>query len=107
MLRCGGREQRGLKFGLPGEIYRSGQDTGRFLRAMEAAPVLGEDEIQAQLPAADKSFGLGQSFRRAGGSFAVGMLCRRVYLNRKRELFPCRNPPCGAGSAFLPLRLML
>jgi hypothetical protein len=75
MLWSDGSEQLSLELGLPGEIDRSGQDTGRFLRA--------------------------------GGSFAVGMLFRCVCLDRKRELFPCRNPPCGAGSAFLTPRLML
>jgi hypothetical protein len=47
MLWSDGSEQRSLEFGLPGEIDRSGQDTGRFLRAVEAAPVLGEDEVPA------------------------------------------------------------
>ena len=106
-LRRGGREQRRLELGLAGEIDGPGQDPGRFLRAVEAAPVLGEDEIPAELGAAEKGLGLVQSVRRAGGSFAVCMLFRRVYLNQERELFACRNPPFGTGSAFLPLCLML
>jgi len=58
MLRCGGREQRRLELGLAGEIDGPGQDPGRFLRAVEAAAVLREDEIPAQLPASDEGFGL-------------------------------------------------
>jgi len=60
MLRSDGSEQCSLELGLPGEIDRSGQDTGRFLRAVEAAPLLGEDEVPSKLSAADESFGLGQ-----------------------------------------------
>ena len=62
-------EEGGRKLGPPGEIDCLGRDAGGFLGAVKARPVLGKDEVPAQLAAPDQGPGDGQALGRNAGVF--------------------------------------